>query len=219
MLAGEPIGETSHFVRGVTRRLLRVVRRILLVALALLALAAVVAWATAEEFDLGWGAPTGPDGNQFEVYGAWWSGRLMLFACDWDGPDVDSPFELGAERGEKLRLYALWDWSEHDWELWIWSARPWRLQKSDKLGGMIGRGPRVVVPTWFLVLAFGTWPAFVLLRHGLRRERWEQRRKQGLCGHCGYNLTGLTSARCPECGTEVEAVSARAKHEGEQASG
>ena len=23
------------------------------------------------------------------------------------------------------------------------------------------------------------------------------------CGHCGYNLTGNTSGRCPECGTEI----------------
>lgn len=27
----------------------------------------------------------------------------------------------------------------------------------------------------------------------------------GHCKECGYNLTGLTSSRCPECGTDVEA--------------
>ena len=32
------------------------------------------------------------------------------------------------------------------------------------------------------------------------RRRW--RRKRNLCVVCGYNLTGLTEPRCPECGTE-----------------
>ena len=27
---------------------------------------------------------------------------------------------------------------------------------------------------------------------------------RGHCRRCGYNLTGLTEARCPECGTEFE---------------
>jgi hypothetical protein len=30
------------------------------------------------------------------------------------------------------------------------------------------------------------------------------RQKRGWCVKCGYNLTGLTKPRCPECGTEVE---------------
>ena len=35
----------------------------------------------------------------------------------------------------------------------------------------------------------------------LRRFR---RRRKGLCLTCGYNLTGLTENRCPECATEFE---------------
>ena len=27
---------------------------------------------------------------------------------------------------------------------------------------------------------------------------------RGNCQRCGYNLTGLTEARCPECGAEFE---------------
>lgn len=37
----------------------------------------------------------------------------------------------------------------------------------------------------------------------------------GHCQDCGYNLTGLTSARCPECGRTLEAeevVSDEAEH-------
>jgi hypothetical protein len=29
-------------------------------------------------------------------------------------------------------------------------------------------------------------------------------RRSDLCGQCGYNLTGLTESRCPECGTGFE---------------
>jgi hypothetical protein len=32
-----------------------------------------------------------------------------------------------------------------------------------------------------------------------RRRAWP-----GQCVHCGYNLTGNISGRCPECGREVE---------------
>jgi len=35
---------------------------------------------------------------------------------------------------------------------------------------------------------------------GSVRHRDRMRRVKGLCGHCGYNLTGLTECRCPECG-------------------
>lgn len=30
-----------------------------------------------------------------------------------------------------------------------------------------------------------------------------RRRKRGLCVKCGYDLTGNTSGKCPECGSEV----------------
>ena len=33
-------------------------------------------------------------------------------------------------------------------------------------------------------------------------RRW-RRRRRGLCLRCGYNLTGLTEPRCPECGEAV----------------
>ena len=32
---------------------------------------------------------------------------------------------------------------------------------------------------------------------------------RGHCRRCGYNLTGLTEARCPECGTGVDMVKRR----------
>ena len=35
---------------------------------------------------------------------------------------------------------------------------------------------------------------------GERRARLDQSKQALLCPTCGYNLTGLTSTRCPECG-------------------
>lgn len=39
-----------------------------------------------------------------------------------------------------------------------------------------------------------------LLSGGIRRYR---RRRRGRCEHCGYDLTGNVSGRCPECGTPI----------------
>jgi predicted RNA-binding Zn-ribbon protein involved in translation (DUF1610 family) len=34
-----------------------------------------------------------------------------------------------------------------------------------------------------------------------------RRRRMGLCASCGYDLTGITSGRCPECGEPVGVLS------------
>jgi hypothetical protein len=54
----------------------------------------------------------------------------------------------------------------------------------------------VGVPFWSPVPLLLVYPIATLLRGPLRRRR---RRKRGLCIRCGYNLTGLTEPRCPEC--------------------
>jgi hypothetical protein len=61
----------------------------------------------------------------------------------------------------------------------------------------------IAVPIWLVVLVLLTYPALAFLRGPLRRYR---RRKRGLCVRCGYNLTGLTEPRCPECGGAVGQV-------------
>lgn len=40
-----------------------------------------------------------------------------------------------------------------------------------------------------------------------RRIEGARRRREcdPICPHCGYNLTGNTSGRCPECGKSIEA--------------
>ncbi len=49
-------------------------------------------------------------------------------------------------------------------------------------------------------MVLGVYPAIAFIRGPVRRWR---RRKHGLCIHCGYNLTGLTEPRCPECGERI----------------
>ena len=52
-----------------------------------------------------------------------------------------------------------------------------------------------------VAVVFGAYPTLAFL-HGPVRG-WS-RRKRGRCVKCGYDLTGLTEPRCPECGREVE---------------
>ena len=51
----------------------------------------------------------------------------------------------------------------------------------------------VVIPLW-LPLVVVTIPTAILLYRDRRRI------PPGHCQKCGYNLTGNTSGRCPECG-------------------
>lgn len=56
---------------------------------------------------------------------------------------------------------------------------------------------RLVVPHWLLALPFVIFPVLWLL---LYARQVRQRRTEGHCRCCGYNLTGSTSGVCPECG-------------------
>lgn len=54
----------------------------------------------------------------------------------------------------------------------------------------------VLTAAVFLVAAFLLW------RHGYVRGWRAARKGPPICMKCGYNLSGLTQCRCPECGTE-----------------
>ncbi len=66
-----------------------------------------------------------------------------------------------------------------------------------------GRGPpslcvrAISCPFWPGIILFAAYPTIVGVRGPLRRWR---RRRRGCCTKCGYDLTGNTSGRCPECG-------------------
>ena len=60
------------------------------------------------------------------------------------------------------------------------------------------RASGCVVPLWCLFILASAVPTSAFMQGSLRRWR---RGKRGHCLTCGYNLTGLTEPRCPECGT------------------
>jgi hypothetical protein len=56
---------------------------------------------------------------------------------------------------------------------------------------------------WLSFAALGTIGAYVAPRYGVIRPLLirQQRQEDGLCRHCGYDLTGNVSGVCPECGS------------------
>ncbi len=62
-----------------------------------------------------------------------------------------------------------------------------------------GSSGHLLFPAWVPVCAFG-FAGWLLARPSIREWR---RRSAGLCGGCGYDLTGNTSGRCPECGEKA----------------
>ncbi len=65
------------------------------------------------------------------------------------------------------------------------------------LGSTVMEFRFIVIPLWPLFLAVAI-PTLLVWRFVPKFPR-------GHCRRCGYNLTGLTEARCPECGQPFEA--------------
>jgi uncharacterized paraquat-inducible protein A len=61
----------------------------------------------------------------------------------------------------------------------------------------------VAVCLWSLVNGLLLWQA-------LHEEKREMRRRSGLCANCGYDLSGNTTGRCPECGATSQTVATEA---------
>jgi hypothetical protein len=57
--------------------------------------------------------------------------------------------------------------------------------------------------TLFPPIAVATLASYFLARRLLWRP--SEQRRDTVCRKCGYNLTGLTEPRCPECGTPFDA--------------
>ncbi|MCC6361329.1 MAG: hypothetical protein IT450_21540 [Phycisphaerales bacterium] len=77
------------------------------------------------------------------------------------------------------------------------------------LGGVVGFAAAVVtahpsVP-WPLVCAVYPLPAYLIagLAATVARRSLPAEPGPGCCRNCGYDLTGNTSGRCPECGRRV----------------
>jgi hypothetical protein len=58
----------------------------------------------------------------------------------------------------------------------------------------------VVVEPWLVFVVLSVWTGFVSLLDTKRVRRG----RHGYCPHCGYNLAGNVTGRCPECGTPID---------------
>lgn len=110
---------------------------------------------------------------------------------------------------------------EHREAMQVSSARIWDTRKYKlwclgmlALGGMVG-GLLYIIPwrpPWIEHVVFFCWmlvPWFsfdLLWRKARTRELWKllRERRVPICLHCGYDLRGLTEAKCPECGNPFE---------------
>jgi hypothetical protein len=96
-------------------------------------------------------------------------------------------------------------------DVWVyWHNQPkWTMVTWPQVGGPWVLGGycvysyrwTVYIPCW-LLLGIAAIPTALLW--------WRRRRRYspGHCRECGYNLTGNTSGRCPECGSPIQAPSA-----------
>ena len=57
---------------------------------------------------------------------------------------------------------------------------------------------KVLFPHWFLALIFAILPTIWFIK-------WRHRRALGdnICANCGYDLTGNTTGKCSECGSDI----------------
>jgi hypothetical protein len=65
--------------------------------------------------------------------------------------------------------------------------------------GLVRRGWLITFPIWFLLVLM-LWPLVLWVRRLILRIRAHGRVARGKCAACGYDLCGITAARCPECG-------------------
>lgn len=84
-----------------------------------------------------------------------------------------------------------WHWDHYRYAL----ANPWRpYHTAEAPWPKPSRTHGLVAPLWPIPLTALGW---LLYTHGLVRGQ----RLQGRCARCGYDLTGLDTGVCPECGS------------------
>ncbi len=84
--------------------------------------------------------------------------------------------------------------------------RATRFARVDGFGYAIGPNyASLSAPFWFVFVLLATYPSWSLVRWYINERRTQERMVEGRCVTCGYNFTGLTEPRCPECSTEIPA--------------
>jgi hypothetical protein len=191
------------------RRALRIVRAVTLFASAVLLLLACVAWVDVainskdREFEVQWG---GADRQRFDIYVGYSCGPPVT-VLEWGFIDRDPPY-----------VDQRWRWAPRDtWPVldYLDPHMVWSLELGRDT--FLSFSPTTVtshrfiqgtMPLWASALLLSLWPIVAGLLFLRRHRRLNHRRKLGLCLDCGYDLRGLESPRCPECGATFSACDA-----------
>ncbi len=186
--------------RAVIRKMLRMLRVAIIVGLTLgaLAMAAVEVWGVSGVCPVRKPCParlylgrsdSGPDRFLFSVSHSWHStiGYLRLFAGQADSDAWDEESEA-------------WFHAICVGTLYLDKGKIVNFASMDDVFPSHVFLRALVVPRGFFFVLFAAYPTIVFIRGPLRRRC---RRKRGLCGGCGYDLTGNESGVCPECGREI----------------
>lgn len=113
-----------------------------------------------------------------------------LFYSDWENPDPSStglPVTYTCHPAYSAQLAY---WSEQCVHF-IGFTFTWRTPTNPTF--------QIGVPYWLICLAI----SFPCLIRVTRYVKAKQRKAQGVCINCGYNLTGNVSGICPECGEKI----------------
>lgn len=112
-------------------------------------------------------------------------------------------FFLHTPRGPAaVAMGTVWGaWGPNCW-FWTWDIKVVPVASSKLVHEQLWPVWMPTPPVWGLSLPL--WP-FVVLPAALAAWLWWRDRQPpvGHCQKCGYNLTGNTSGRCPECGVAV----------------
>jgi len=85
----------------------------------------------------------------------------------------------------------------------------WRWQSVSQLAFII---PAVIAGIWIFVTTHSYWLYFAIILPFFLLNllaypyitRYSRFFPTGLCRQCGYNLLGVSSSRCPECGADCQ---------------
>ena len=92
-----------------------------------------------------------------------------------------------------------------EWSLGTWSGGLSADLEGPRLGIALLNETAVFAWLWFcLILGLrDLWYTAIAAFHA---RRFRSRRHRGACQSCGYDLTGNTTGKCPECGAETVIV-------------
>lgn len=125
------------------------------------------------------------------MLGCFWLGSIVLIwlpRCEYPAPHEEIPIGMmGRVHVVETR-----------------GLTAWRVTEESRLAYERTGEQRTYVSIWGLVAGFAfTAFATMLLVGFCRHWRLQTIAREGWCDECGYDLTGSTSQKCPECGAPI----------------